>query len=238
MSRFVTTRWSLVLSARSEPRAGRQALEQLCRAYRPPVLAYVRAHGYPFDAAEDLVQAFFVRFVERESYADADAARGRFRTFLLTSVKRFLIDERKRASRLKRGGSQIVQSLDADPAAVDAAHAADDPEQVFEREWAQVVVRSALARLRTEAEAAGRTERFDRLSEVLTNGSGGVEYVRAAAEIGMRPNTVAVAVHRLRRRLRQMVLDVLKDTIADSDALKDEVQVLHAAAQRPQRTGS
>ncbi len=233
MSQFITTRWSLVLSARGEPCTGRQALEQLCRAYRPPVLAYVRANGYPAATAEDLVQSFFLRFVEREFYADADAARGRFRTFLLTAVKRFLIDARKEATRLKRGGGQVVESLDEDPRAADAVAATDDPEKVFEREWALTVLQTALARLRAEAERAGKAEWFDSLSEFVIDASGRVDYAAAAVQLNVRANTLAVAVHRLRQRLRQLVLESLKNTVADPAALDAEMRDLSAALSQP-----
>ena len=105
MGRFDTTRWSVVLRARGGPAEARSALEVLCRTYRPPVLAFVRSRGYAADAAEDLTQAFFTRFLERAWHASADPERGRFRSFLLTALKRFLIDADLETAALKRGGA-------------------------------------------------------------------------------------------------------------------------------------
>src|SRR5574337_1655760 len=114
MGRFDTTRWSVVLHARGDPAAARRALEPLCRTYRPPVLAFVRSRGYRPDAAEDLTQAFFVRFLERAWHSSADPERGRFRSFLLTALKRFLIDADAEAAALKRGGGVKFVALDDD----------------------------------------------------------------------------------------------------------------------------
>jgi RNA polymerase sigma-70 factor (ECF subfamily) len=232
VSRFVTTRWSLVQRASDAPLEGRAALEQLCRTYRPPVLAYVRANGYAGDVAEDLVQSFFLRFVERAFYADADARRGRFRTFLLTAVKRFLIDAAKESSRLKRGGAHKIQSLDDARDAVEAPSADGDPESAFEREWAFAVLQTALERLREEAERAGKGAWFAQVSDYVLDASGRVDYARAAEALGVRANTLAVAVHRLRQRLRELVAQEIEDTTSDRAQADEELEVLRAAFTR------
>src|SRR5262249_40231517 len=202
MNRFDTTQWSLVLRARGEGEAARAALEALCRTYRPPVFAYIRRHGYARDIADDLTQAVFARFLERASYESAEPELGRFRTFLLTAVQRFLINEGRAGQTVKRGGRVRVQPLDETDA---DAPDEETPERAFERSWAFVVLDNALRRLRAEADEAGKREQFDRLRTFLVEAPDKTEYGRIAAELGLRSNTLAVIVHRLRARLRAFV---------------------------------
>lgn len=228
MGRFDTTRWSLVLRARGEPADARRALESLCRTYRPPVLAFVRSRGYPADAAEDLTQAFFTRFLEREWHSAADPERGRFRSFLLTALKRFLIDAGAEAAALKRGGGLRFESLAGDePAAADAEE--HTPEREFERAWARAVLDAAFRRLRAEADAAGKLAWFEVLGEFLVEPPDEADYARAAAALHMRRNTLAVAVHRLRHRLRDLVRDELSETTTDRQSMQAELTALRQA---------
>ena len=230
MSRFDTTQWSMVLRARGDAAENRAALEALCRAYRPPVLAYIRGRGFGGDAAEDLTQTFFTRFLERASYADADPARGRFRAFLLTAVKRFLINAGEEAHAVKRGGRMHFESLDQNgDGQIDIASGEETPEQVFERAWAVVVLDNAMRRLRDEAEHAGKRELFDRLRDFLTEAPDDADYARAAETFNLRRNTLAVAVHRLRHRLRKMVREELARTTTGRDELECELRELRAA---------
>jgi RNA polymerase sigma-70 factor (ECF subfamily) len=226
MSRFDTTQWTLVLRARGQGEAARAALEALCRTYRPPVYAYIRRNGYARDAAEDLTQAFFASFLERASYESAEPGLGRFRNFLLTAVERFLLNEDRAGRTVKRGGRVQVRSLDARDAAV-----ADEetPERAFERAWAFVVLDNALRRLRAEADEAGKREQFDRLCKFLVEPPDRTEYARIAAELGLRSNTLAVTVHRLRERLRVFVREALTETTANAAALETELQELGSA---------
>lgn len=218
MASFDTTRWSIVLEARAASPESDVALGTLCRTYRPPVLAYIRHRGHAIDVADDLTQAFFARFIERAWHADADPSRGRFRAFLLTAVKRFLIDRDLEARRLKRGGGAQIDPLDTQ-----AAELADDdtPEAAFDREWAIAVVDAAMARLRAEAEGAGKLVLFEQLCPFIAERPDELEYERVALALGMRRNTLAVAVHRLRQRLREFVRDEILQTAAagaDADA--------------------
>jgi len=230
MSRFDTTRWSMVLRARGDAAENRAALEALCRAYRPPVLAYIRGRGFGGDAAEDLTQTFFARFLERASHADADPARGRFRAFLLTAVKRFLINAGEEAHAVKRGGRMHFESLDQEQEGQrDIASADETPEQAFERAWAFVVLDNAMRRLRAEAEQAGKRELFERLRDFLTEAPDEADYARAAEALNLRRNTLAVAVHRLRHRLREMVREELAETATGRDELDSELRELRAA---------
>jgi RNA polymerase sigma-70 factor (ECF subfamily) len=218
--RFDTTRWSLILHAGEDSRG---ALDDLCRTYRPPVLAYVRArHGR--DEAEDLTQAFFAHLLEHRLAARADRERGRFRAFLLTSLRNFLASEQAHASAQRRGGGQESVPLDdVDPGSDDG------PEQEFEREWAQTVLRQALQRLEHEAADNGKEALFARLKPFLLAMPGDDEYDAVAAALGLRRNTLAVAVHRLRARLQELVHEVVADTVSDGAAAAIEVRRMRTA---------
>ncbi len=227
MTRFTTTRWSLVLQARQETSRVHTALNALCQMYRPPVLAYIQAQGYTSDAAEDLAQRFFLHFIEDAYHANADPARGRFRSFLITAIKRFLVDAYKEAHRLKRGGGAPHESLDDGSVAL-ADHAAN-PESAFERAWAMTVLNTAVGKLRNEADRSGKGKLFAHLAEFLVEPADRADYSRAALALNVRPNTLAVAAHRLRHRLRELVIEELKDTVADNADLDDELRVLRGA---------
>lgn len=228
MNHFQTTRWSLVLAASSESAESRRALDALCRTYRSPVLIYIRRHGYSVDEAEDLAQAFFTRFIERAIHAHADPARGRFRAFLLTALKNFLNDAGDSARAAKRGGNQTVRSLDAPGLEERLVHGDDfeTPERAFERSWAHSVLQTALGRLSDEADAAGKAALFGQLREFLIERPDDVDYARVAGNLNLRRNTVAVAVHRLRHRLRALVCEELAHTAAGDDELEQELEEL------------
>ncbi len=230
MTRFDTTHWSVVLRARGEPGQSRAALEALCRTYRPPVLAYIRGRGYPAEAAEDLAQSFFARFLEHAYHADADPARGKFRAFLLTALKRFLINSDMERHALKRGGG-----VNFDPLATDSGDGSSTPSDAatpdaeFERSWALTVLDSAIQKLRAESERAGKGEQFEHLAEFLAERPDEEDYSRAAQALNLRRNTLAVAVHRLRHRLRELVREELAQTTLDRDELESELHGLRAA---------
>jgi len=227
MTRFDTTRWSMVLQARDGTAQARSALETLCRTYRPPVLAYIRHRGYSAETAEDLAQTFFVRFLEDEYHADADPGRGRFRNFLLTALKRFLIDADEEAHAIKRGGRIRFHSLDHDEVgSLPPGNLADaeTPEHAFERTWAITLIQAAMKRLRAEAVRAGRQELFEHLSEFLAERPDEAEYARVAGALNLRRNTLAVTVHRLRHRLRELIRDELAQTTANAAELESEIR--------------
>jgi RNA polymerase sigma-70 factor (ECF subfamily) len=230
MARFDTTHWSIVARARGDSRDARAALEVLCRAYRPPVLAYIRGRGYASDAAEDLAQTFFERFVEDAYHTVADPARGRFRAFLLTALKRFLINSDAEAKAIKRGGGVRMAAL-ADEQASGTnlmAETSASPEGAFERGWALAILESALDKLRSESDQTGKRELFDILREFLTERPDEEDYDRAAAALKMRRNTLAVAVHRLRHRLRELVREEIAQTTIGHAELEAELLELKA----------
>ena len=204
-------------------------MEGLCQTYRSPVLAYVRGRGYKADEADDLAQTFFTRFIERAQHAHADPARGRFRAFLLTALKHFLNDAADHAHALKRGGHVPLRSLDSlveGADSYDRIQESETPERVFERAWAQAVLQSALSRLRDEANAAGKSELFNHLREFLIERPNDSDYARVAETLNLRRNTLAVAVHRLRNRLRELVCAELAETAADDANLDQELEEL------------
>jgi RNA polymerase sigma-70 factor (ECF subfamily) len=218
--RFHTTRWSVVVNAGGEGDNARDALAALCRMYRPPVLAYVRMRFAESDA-EDVTQAFFAHILERRLPARADRERGRFRSYLLTSLKHFLVAEHERASALRRGGgfTAVTDSI------IELIPATDlSPEQAFEREWARTVLRDAMCRLETETASAGRGELFARLRPYLIDDPDVGDYDEIAQALGLRRNTVAVAVHRLRARLQEIVREAVADTADDPAEIDEELR--------------
>lgn len=226
MSRFQTTRWSLIAAAaHATPMQARSALEQLCRAYRPPVLAYIRRAGHSSNDAEDLAQAFFVRFLERGWYATADPLRGRFRALLLTSLRHFLTDEHARDVAIKRGGGTLADDADVDQLYDPAA---ESPEAAFDRAWLGTVLARAMHRLQAEWARAGKQAQFDQLAPLLTGGVEASELRAMAEASGLRSNTVAVQAHRMRHRLRQLVRLELLQTVASREALEQELAELRS----------
>ncbi|MEO8959156.1 MAG: hypothetical protein ABI304_09445 [Rudaea sp.] len=229
MNRFQTTRWSVVLDARKEPVQARRALESLCRTYRPPVYAYICGHHFAAESAEDLTQAFFARFIEQGLCLKADPERGRFRTLLLTALKRFLDDTLDREKTVKRGGRAQVRSLDSfdDSASMNSGFVdRDSPEYAFHRAWVRTVVQAALQKLRIEAKAAGKVALFDELSSFIAERPDETDYERVAAKFGLRRNTLAVAVHRLRSRMSQIIREQLAETAANNEQLDLELREL------------
>lgn len=225
MARFETTRWSLIAAARDDPAKARPALEQLCRAYRPPVLAYIRHSGCPPGDAEDLTQAFFVHFLERGWYVQADPARGRFRSLLLASLRNFLHDQHAQAVALKRGGATPHSETTLDDLASDS----DTPEQVFTRAWLATVLTHAVRRMEEEWTQAGKQAEFERLTPLLLERADAAEVKALACAQGVRSNTLAVQSHRMRRRLRQLVRLELLQTVGSREALEAELAELRLA---------
>ncbi len=229
MAKFDSTQWSLVLRAREDTPDARTALDRLCRVYRPPVVAYIRSRGYAHEATEDLAQTFFTRFIEDAYHATADPERGRFRAFLLIALKRFLINQYAEAHTLKRGGDINLRPLDDSQLDMEQLPAGDDgPERVFERTWAMTVLDAAMRKLRREVEEAGKMPLFEQLAEFLTERPDDADYERASRVLNLRRNTLAVAVHRLRHRLRELVRAELAQTTNAREDLEMELRDLRA----------
>ena len=234
MSGFDTTQWSLVLASAGQSKDSAAALDRLCRAYRAPVLGYLRAQGHGIDAAEDLTQAFFAHLLGHRLHELADPARGSFRAFLLSSLRHFVVSEQRRESARKRGGEVLHVPLDG----IREPVADDSPELAFEREWAHTVIARALHELRVEARQADRLELFAVLSPFLFQPPAAEDYTRLGERLGMASNTVAVAVHRLRQRLRKRVEEQIQRTIGDAAQVSAEMAVLQRWMKRPPRSPS
>jgi RNA polymerase sigma factor (sigma-70 family) len=228
--RFDTTNWSVVLGASAGDSAGaRAALATLCQVYWYPVYAFIRGRGEAAADAEDLTQAYFARFLEKDCLRDVRPEHGRFRSFLLVSVRNFVLNERERARAGKRGGGRPHVSLDA--AAGEARYAleprdATTPETLFERSWARTVLDRAFGRLREEARRSADDGRYDRLEAFLTGDETGDTCASLAREWGVGQSTVRVAVHRLRRRFGEILREEIGRTVADPGDVEDEVRHL------------
>lgn len=233
---FDTTHWSLVVAAGSDEASRtrvRSALEELCQAYWYPLYAFVRYRGCSADEAQDATQSFFARILETGGLAGADPARGRFRSYLLGAVKHFLANEWHRARASKRGGDETFIEWDAlDPEARYALvpARASDPDAGFDRDWARESISRAMERLRAEARASGKEELLDALAGSLT----GEEAPRSetAARLGMTEGAVKAAVHRLRKRFRELLRARIAETVSDPSDVDDEMRHLVAALRR------
>ena len=234
--RFETTQWTVVLAAGAgdEPEA-RQALASLCRSYWHPVHAYLRARGYGLQKAEDLTQGFFTRLIEKDALRHARRERGRFRSFLLASLKHYLANEWDRERAKKRGGGQPALRLDAE--AVESRLPAEPatwttPEDVFLRHWALTVLDRAMASLATEMRRKGQEEHFGALKGLLTGEGGGVRYRDVAARLSTTEGAVKVRVHRLRKRFGELLRDEVAGGISSPAEVEDELTALLGAVAR------
>ena len=230
---FVTTHWSVVLTAgRRDTARARDALARLCQTYWHPLYAYVRRVGHSPHDAQDLTQEFFARLLEKNFLAGADESRGRFRSFLLASLKHFLANEWHKAQAQKRGGGQIPLSIDFD-AAETAVHfePADTTtaDKIYERRWALTLLDCVLRRLREEFVRDGKEKLFEQLKPTLTEASRSVPYAEIARRLDTTEGAVKVAVHRLRQRYREVLRAEIADTVARPGAVEDELRNLFAA---------
>ena len=211
MDSFATTRWSIVLNTRYPSSTSyRESLEILCQTYWYPLYAYLRRSGCTREQSEDHVQAFFARMLEKEDFSMADPGRGKFRSFLLMSLKHFVANENKKARAEKRGGGAPILTLDFDFAENLYARepaAPKTPDKLFEYSWALAVLDQAMAGLEEEARVAGKLVHFTKLRSYLTAGKNSIPYREVADELEMTEGAVKVAVHRLRKRYRQLLLD-------------------------------
>ena len=208
------------------------ALEELCRTYWYPLYAYVRRQGQSKEDAEDLTQAFFARFLERNYLEKLDSEKGKFRAFLLASLKHFLANEWDRAGRQKRGGGVKPLSLDWQDA--DTRYQIDppdrlSPDKLYDRAWAVTLLERVLARLRDENAAEGKAAVFEKLKPFLMVGKSAIPYAEAAVAVGYGEGAARVTVHRLRRRYRQLLRDEIGRTLSDPAQVAEEMQALFGA---------
>jgi len=230
---FVTTHWSVVLTAgRADTTRARDALARLCQAYWHPLYAYVRRVGHSPHDAQDLTQEFFARLLAKNYLAGADQARGRFRSFLLTSLKHFLANEWDKGRAQKRGGGNLP--IPIDPVAAETGCYCDpaDPataDKIFDRRWALTLLDCVLRRLRNDYVTTGREHLFEQLKPTLTETSRAVRYAEIAVRLGTTEGAVKVAVHRLRQQYREVLRAEIADTVASPEEVDDELRNLFAA---------
>jgi RNA polymerase sigma-70 factor (ECF subfamily) len=229
-SGFHSTSWTLVKAAAVNPTTeSRQALARLCQTYWRPVYAFIRRKGYDQEQAQDLTQGFFALLLEKKYLADADRQRGKFRTFLLTSVRHFLSNEWDREKTQKRGGGQAAVSIDIVeaerwfvPALVEAA----TPESLFEQRWALSLLEQVMARLRAEFAAAGKSSQFESLVVFLDSDSEDARYSEVAKSMGLSPGAVRMLIYRMRRRYRRLLREEIAQTVSTPEETDEEIHFL------------
>ena len=227
---FPATRWSMVRAAgESDESAAQRALEDLCGAYWYPLYAYVRRSGCGVEEAQDLTQEFFARLLEKGWLGGVDQARGKFRSWLLTVMKHFLVNEWRKGQRQRRGGGQMILSLDAEERF--AAEPADPatPETIYAKHWAGAVLAQVHERLRAECEAEGQSGRFDVLKAYLLHDGEAPSYAHAAAALGLSDSALKSAIFRLRRRYGEVFRDEIAQTVDDPREVETEIRELLAA---------
>ena len=228
---FVTTRWSVVLAAGSNVASAgaREALTSLCETYWYPLYAFLRSRGHSAPDAEDLTQAFFARLLEKHALRHADPGRGRFRSFLLTSLTHFAANEYDKEAAKKRGGGIPALSLEFENAEgrfqLEPA-TTETPEKLFDRRWAFTLLDRVLARLRTEMIEGDKESQFEQLKTYLVGDQPQPSYAEIASALGMSEGAIKVAVHRLRRRFRDLIRDEIMQTVSSPDEVEDELRHL------------
>ena len=218
----------VLTAARNDTVTSRTALEKLCQAYWHPVYHYIRRRGYGTEDAQDLTQSFFTKLLERQALAKADPERGKFRSFLLGSVKNFLADEWDKSQAQKRGGGRLLpldfsteeSRLPQEP--VDSL----TPEKAYERRWALSLLDQVYHGLANEFATENKAQQFAALRITLTAPRGAVTYEKLAKELNMTEGAVKVAVHRLRRRYRQLLRAAIAETVSSAEEIDEELRYL------------
>lgn len=231
---FPNTRWSVVLAARQPSPESAAALETICQAYWYPLYAYVRHCGQSPHDAQDLTQEFFCRLLEKRWLDSADREKGKLRTFLIVALKRFMNNEWDRSAAQRRGGGQAHVQIDT--AFGESRFAKDThslaPDETFDRQWALTLISLTTKRLREEFAAAGRPGDYDALKNCLLADRGAIDYASVARQLGGNEGAARVAVHRLRKRFREIYREEISQTLAEGADLDAELRHLAAALAR------
>ena len=233
-SLFVTTRWSVVLAARDGDGRYAKAMETLCKTYWRALYAYARRHGLSPSDAEDATQAFFERLLEKEYLKSVQPERGPFRAFLQMAFKRFLSKEQERECALRRGGG--ARHLELDFLEAESVCAAEFPhlaaDEVFEAQRAMTALQAAMASLRAEFRAAGKEREFEILKMTLSATGDGNSYEKMGAELRLSNGAARIAVHRVRKRFRELFRAEVEQTVASHEDLDEEARRLVAVLAR------
>jgi len=226
---FATTHWSVVLEAQGQSPAAQEALEKLCRTYWRPVYSFFRREGTGHEEAEDLTQGFFALLLQRRNFDDVRKEKGRLRSYLLTSVKHFLVSEHRRAVTVKRGRGQqpipleeltAIKRAEMEP----ADHLSAD--RIYERRWALTLMEQVLHRLKDEYDAGGNAALFDLLKQLLPDEPGAPSRAQIAAQLGMTDNALRQAFHRFRQRYQLLLREEISHTVAVASDVEDELRHL------------
>ena len=226
---FSTTNWSVVLEAQGQSPAAQQALEKLCRTYWRPVYSFIRREGTGHEEAEDLTQASFALLLQRRNFADVRKEKGRLRSYLLTSLKHFLVSQHRRAVTVKRGKGQqpvpleelaAIGRVDIEP----ADHLSAD--RIYERRWALTLMEQVLRRLKDEYCTAGNAALFDSLKQLLPDEPGTPSRAEIALQLGMTDNALRQAFHRFRQRYQLLLREEISHTVAVASDIEDELRHL------------
>lgn len=230
---FRTTRWSVVLAAGQlpSPESGR-ALEQLCGVYWYPIYAWLRRQGHAVHDAQDLTQSFLAHLLQNRRLHRVSSDKGRFRSFLLASLKHFIANERDKMSALKRGGQISFVSVDDVQAenrySHEPAHSLT-PEKIFERTWAMTLLQSVLGSLRDEYTSDGKGPLFEVLQHCLTGDQDGLSYAEVATRLNLTEGAVKMVALRLRRRFGELLRQEIEQTVEQPRDVDDEIRTLFAA---------
>ena len=233
---FGTTHWSVVLLAGKDDNVqAAEAMGKLCRTYWYPLYAFVRRSGHDPADAQDLTQEFFARFLAKNYLANVDPSKGKFRSFLLASMKHFLAKEWARAKALKRGGGKTVIPLDADSAETRYIHEPADnttPDTIYERRWALTLLDNVLTCLHKEYQETGKGPLFEQLQGCLAGDKSLLPYAELSSRLNMTEGAIKVAIHRLRHRYRNLLRENIAQTVSSPQEVDDEIRYLFRALQK------
>jgi len=236
---FSTTHWSMVLTAQgSDSIPAGKALGVLCETYWYPLYVFVRSRGKSSHDAQDLTQSFFEKLLEKDYLVTVAREKGRFRAFLLASMKHFLANEWHRSRAAKRGGGNIPLSLDDSEAESRYQLEPSDtmtPERLFERRWAMTLLEQVLKRLRSEMEESGKGEMFEALKDYLSAGKNDVSFSEIGERLGMSEGAARTAAHRLKKRYRELLRDEIGQTVIGPAEVEDEIRYLISVLSNSQR---
>jgi RNA polymerase sigma factor (sigma-70 family) len=231
---FPNTRWSVVLAAQQATVESAAALESICRDYWHPLYAYVRRCGHSAPDAQDLTQEFFYRLLQKRWLETADREKGRLRSFLIVALKKFMANEWDRACAERRGGGREHAPMDT--VFTESGHAADRhalaPDETYDRQWALTLLHLTTTRLRAEFGAAGKPGEYDVLKSCLLADRGAIGYAKLAKELGVTEGAARVAVHRLRKRFREIYREEISQTLTEGADVESELRYLAAALAR------
>ncbi len=226
----MTTQWTRVLEARGDSPEAKAALSDLCAAYYAPVFAFVKRHTPDEHSARDLTQEFFARLLAKHGLDAVNPRLGRFRSYLLGAVKNFLGEMRQHDHRLKRGAGLAMESIDAGTDTSPGLQLADEttpgPDREFDRKWALTLLDRALAALAAEHQFVGKSDRFEALKPWLTGDTEDISQADAALRLGLNEGAVKVAIHRLRRRFRDLIKAEIGQTVSGPAQVEQELQCL------------